>query len=72
MAEGFRYSVGSLGGLLLVFGTFLTLWRRTNPPDAAGATRGGAWLLFLAGAVLVVVALALPWVVPMPVPSLGK
>lgn len=68
MSPGFRYGVGSVGGLLLLFGVFLVAWRRGDHPGAGRRTRTGAWLILLVGAAMLAVALAVPETPAPPVP----
>jgi nitrate reductase gamma subunit len=69
MSEGFRLGVGSVGGLLILFGLFLISWRRADHPGAGARTRTGVWLILVAGAVLLAAALALTTVPGPEVPS---
>jgi nitrate reductase gamma subunit len=69
MSEGFRLGVGSVGGLLILFGLFLLWWRRADHPGAGARTHTGVWLILGAGAVLLAAALALPTVPGPEVPS---
>lgn len=68
MSPGFRYGVGSVGALLLLFGAFLVVWRRVDRPGAGRRTHTGAWLILLVGAAMLALALAVPESPPPPFP----
>ncbi len=56
MSGPLRYSVGSIGILLVLFGSFLTLWRQADHPPGPRMRTGALIMLAVGGAC---VALAL-------------